>query len=421
MKFETCRSIAIVSLFAGALTPVHAQNPPNPARENVERLTPYLHLERRDGSGCKLPVQTYTSLQVLDKTNLSGTVDYQTRTGFQRFFNGKKAAANFVLNAEIGSARSVTPLLTRDYTSSRRSGESFDRQYRFDRHSFPLFLVDSDPRNGVASFELSANITENSDSGATAFSIGLLTKVVGAVAPTSGVITTLNQDSTNEAATAIDDAIAQLFATSIKETLDFDLRVTEGRHYRIKIYGPETELDEFNPTGTPLGVWTVGFSEPRYSIFSDIAVVRFDEDTRRAITNDVFSRDFQNGTVGQRECIAPQNFASGQAQVFAEATANSGRVLSFQLVDKVGELGTVLGYLRQQDWWADTLTEINTANGANIPDAQFCRLIRSSIAEIGLNDLDGRIISHAVANSGMVRDPAKSLMENDADCIVQGT
>lgn len=349
-----------------------------PKLNDEVRLLPFTVTSKASGG----PIQTdwYTRL-VVENALSGGSIEtkklsYAKRKWYSRLGIAKKYSATVSLKADAARFSATTPLLSREYESSRKKGENFSRSINYDSLDFPLFLVGSDSRNGVGRFKLTVDVSEETDLDIATHSLALVTKALNAVAPTSGVLTSLSEQSSKDVAEALDKAIGSLYATSIKEAVDFDIDLKNGGVYTIEIYGPRFEVNE-TYASVLIGKWTIKFADARPSIFS----------TKR----------------NEREAIA-------------EAQAKYPAILSYELVNKLGEYASIGGYLKQQDWWASDLTKLSDDKTDR---AAFCRKIRSAIATLGLNDLDGRLITQAALHSENVPSDIAAKIDLSAfpDCM----
>lgn len=329
-----------------------------PKLNDEVRLLPFTVTSKAVGR----PIQTdwYTRLVVENAlpggTTATKTLSYAKRKWYHHLGIAKKYSATVSLKSDAARFSATTPLLSREYESSRKKGEHFSRSINYDSLDYPLFLVGSDSRNGVGRFKLTVDVSEETNLDIATQSLALVTKALNAVAPTSGVLTSLSEQSSKDVAEALDKAIGSLYATSIKEAVDFDIDLKKGGIYTIKIYGPVFEVNE-TYASVLVGKWTIKFADARPSIFST-----------KLNKNDAVT----------------------------EAQAKYPAILSYELVNKLGEYASIGGYLKQQDWWAGDLTKLSDDKTDR---AAFCRKIRSAIATLGLNDLDGRLITQAALHS----------------------
>lgn len=359
--------------------------------KKITRLTVFSDIGRiphtNDAGSRKIPLNTYTRIEIRRPIDLEQRNDlqYARRTFIGRIFAGKKYTANVILKSEVGNFKATTPLLTREYESSSATGESFVREASREDFSFPLFLVSSDTKSSVAKFAFTVDVAQTSESNGAALSLDLITKALDTVAPGSSVLTKLTENGVQAKAAAVEDTVNQLFSDKVRESTNFDLLLETGDQYYLEYRGPEKELTVYENKRL-FGKWIIGFADPRPSIFSNI--------------------------------VCSDDNCSNRLNVFHAATQYPNTVLAFKLIDKVEEFGTVAAYLKQQDWWTQSLTAVNTAkkSDGDSPFVALCRQIRGAISGLGLNDLDGKIVASSVAGSGFVSDIASKKLSELDDC-----
>ncbi|MEO0462487.1 MAG: hypothetical protein AAF127_05105 [Pseudomonadota bacterium] len=363
------------------------------AKEDIpSRLTHFTEISEIGEEGTKVPLNTYTRLEVISG-EAGQSIGYAKRPLLFRISIGKKYLTNILLHAESGRFTAATPLVSREYVSSSERGESFVREVSYDAYDFPLFLVGSQ-NGGVASFSITIDTDETSDTSITAISLGAVTKALNTVAPGSGVVTALTADSTAQVASEIDQAAGKASSTSVREKSDFDVKLSEGAQLLLRVRGPELETNELNADKV-LGEWTIRFSQAQPSIFSDVKCAE---------------------NIGERCAAVDGSSIEPALAAYQQAISDPGTVLSYELIDKIGNVGTISAFLSQQEWWADGLSALASSDPGY---GQFCRSIRKAVGSIGLNDLDGRIIATSFANSGVVDDDAMTGLLESSDCKYQ--
>lgn len=334
----------------------------------------------------KIPPESYTRLVVKTLLDPESTGLQNNRRGrVRRFLSSLDIVFEASLATETGRFKDVTPLIYRRYESSRKAGENFTRELTFDEQEYPLFLVTGDPTSQIARFTFDARFDRKPSTDAAQLSLGFLSAALKAVSPGSAVVTSLTSESADKVAAKVDESVGKFFAQSVSEKSRFDIDLYDFKPRVITVYGSDQEEDSLNPD-LILGQWLITFAPARPSIFSSV------------------------------ECVPDQNTgaceASRKSAAFNDAVARPNAVLAFALIDKVGSSGTVLSYLKQQEWWASDLAALRT------PDqyAAFCRKIRGVMGEIGLSDIDGRIIANSVAQSGAVSTDTKNGLLAAPDC-----
>lgn len=334
----------------------------------------------------KIPPESYTRLVV--ENMMAGTASpgaNDKRTWFRRFTSSKDIVFEASLATETGRFKDVTPLIYRRYVSARKSGENFTREMTMDDRQYPLFLVTGDPTSQIARFTFDARFESKPSTDAAQMSLGFLSNALKAVSPGSAVVTSLTSESADKVATKVDESFGKFFAESVGEKLRFDVDLYRFKPMVITAFGGAKEEQSLKPN-LIIGQWRVSFAPARPSIFSSV------------------------------ECVANQNTGAcdptRKKAAFDDAVTRPNAVLAFALIDKVGNSGTVLSYLKQQDWWASDLGALQGSGEF----AAFCRKIRGAMGEIGLSDIDGKIIAYSVSQSGTVTNRVKTGLQNEADC-----
>lgn len=172
------------------------------------------------------------------------------------------------------------------------------------------------------------------------------------------------------------------------------MKLSEGAQLLLRVRGPELETNELNADKV-LGEWTIRFSQAQPSIFSDVKCAE---------------------NIGERCAAVDGSSIEPALAAYQQAISDPGTVLSYELIDKIGNVGTISAFLSQQEWWADGLSALASSDPGY---GQFCRSIRKAVGSIGLNDLDGRIIATSFANSGVVDDDAMTGLLESSDCKYQ--
>jgi hypothetical protein len=396
------KSIATSALVFSAGTAA-AENPvpdqrPEPTNYSI---TPF-SLIGETGDPIAIPADTYTRLEITgDPAKVERVVPYIKRKIFWRLTVGKRYTTNATLKAKAGRFVATVPLLTMDHESSSKKGESFTRGAARTSFDYPLFLVRGDGAADIGSFDFEVNASDGTTANAASLALNVAEGFLKTVAPSSGLLTTLTEDQNRNVAGALDNAVSQLFSSSVSERQSFDISLKAGKTYTIEVVGPGTEGSLRN-IEKRVGKWTVSFATPRPSIFSDVLICP---------------------TSGSKP-LCKGDFSAARSAAVEDARTRPMSVLDFKLFEGEQQLGTIASYLRQQTWWTDSVTAAQDAKApAKLPE--LCRKIRAAIVSIGLNDLDGRIVAQSAVESDMVpgniRDAAekKAIPEITKDCTAR--
>ncbi len=338
----------------------------------------------RAGSPIKIPPESYTRLVIESKLDESKYLPNARRGDIDRFFSSKDITFQVSIATDTGRFKEVTPLILRRFESARNKGENFVREVTFTDRQFPLFLVTGDPTSQIAKFTLDVSFSNKPVTDAATLSLDFLSNALKAISPTSAVVTSLTSESAGKVASKIDEGIGQFFSVSATEKSRFDIDLYDGNAVILTVYGGGTEDTSLNPSYV-IGQWQISFAPARPSIFSSVKC------------------DVSTTTCSD----------SSKTNAYTDAVKRPNAVLSFALIDKIGKSGTVLSYLKQQDWWASDLGALNV----NVADyGLFCRKIRGAMGEIGLSDTDGRIIAYSVSQSQILNKEKGDKMKASTEC-----
>jgi len=202
----------------------------------------------------------------------SALLPYNERWAIRRYAWGYKRDVSLTAKIRIGEYESITPLMTLSHQSDK-DGQYWCRSVSQMLLDFPLFLVKEDGGANVPDIRFS--LVGNKDRQSNMAAIGLLavTTAVQQVNPSAKVLTKLTEQSTKDAARAVDGAIGKLFSSGIKEehVTDCDFRTWDsGNGIKVILSIPKDEDGDWDTSDLhPVGEWIVSFDEPRPSIFSD--------------------------------------------------------------------------------------------------------------------------------------------------------
>lgn len=304
---------------------------------------------------------------------------YKMRNFIEKFFIDKHSSLNLTAHVKAGSFTATVPLATLDHITNGSEGESFTRIVIHSAKDFPLFSLRRN-NGSIVSVKFSLRASKSLSSAMAGSALSVVQNATKLVAPQSAVVTTLTQDSTQRIASAIDQAVAKLFSMTISEehVWDDDINGWEinaedstnaENGIKVELWIPEEEGEWTDDANRSVGVWTVRFDAPRPSVFADIKICK--------------------GAIGR--CQEDP----AEARKAAYNSANPNEVLSFQLVREAQNIGTVASYLKKTDWFSAALTQFG-GRVSSESVTQFCRNIKASITDIGLNGTDADIVVKAV-------------------------
>jgi hypothetical protein len=328
-------------------------------------ITPYSNINYDDSITTeKADVRfsdTYTRLVIKKAGNIerdceknkSSCIQYGKRNWLQKLFSDQSLSFNLTANITVGSSFTASvPLASVDHITDE-NGEKFSRVFYHSQQNFPLFLIASGGSNSIVSANFALKAQDKRTSNASE-SLGLIQSVVKLVAPQSAVITTLTQQSTKDAATAIDKSVNQLFSRNISEGhwVESDIRKWDGK-LDVEMKIPSTLDHNWLENGSPVavGIWNVGFEDPYVSIFSGAQLCKSE------LTDKL--EDSDSIKINYKKCFKGMMNAIEQAET--EALLKPNDVLNFQIMsisNGANKLGTIINYLKQQDWWDKELQEL---------------------------------------------------------------
>ncbi len=319
---------------------------------------------------------------------------YIDRGPVARFFWGTHFALNLTAAISVGDFQATVPLMTIDHVSNRTDGERFTRIVAHTAQNFPLFLVKGDGSNDIASIKFVVKSTDSTDSSVASRSVQIASDLVKAVSPASVVLTSLNAQQTKDTASALDKAIDQVLSKQLDEEqwVENDIRRWHnglGVTFKVPAAADQANWGIDDNKLQAVGQWFVSFEDPRPSVFSDIQVcppwIRLAEKEKARAAAEA----------ARPACKLTLNEAAIEAQ---NATlARPEQVLAFTVAASKSAQSTVYAYLKQADFWAATLTTLQSKTAPKADDvAVACRNIKNAIASLGLNNIDAGIVVAAV-------------------------
>ena len=305
-------------------------------------------------------------------------IGHLPRSGFRRFFNGVDYTFNSILKAKISNYEGSVVLYSRRYRSTRSDGESHDRSILVHAYDYPLFLLERDT-NGQAEIFVSADMKNTQTFQLAGTALEAVTLGLKAVAPSAGIITTLTAESTRNVSKQIDQSAGAFMGVSGANTERHDLDILSGSKQRVSIFGPRDEVNE-NRRDFMLGQWDIGFLPTYGSYF---------------LKSDCVA-DFEDNAWGDR--------------------AKASNVLSTPLVENIGGIGNLDSYLRQLEWWGNSLSQLTgKAAGSNEVEG-FCRKIVGAVKDLGFNTVDSYIAADSVSRSRLVGSAEGAAMRASPSC-----
>jgi hypothetical protein len=278
---------------------------------------------------------------------------------------------NLTVRVQAGSYVDSIPLATLSETKDSK-GYAATRQVTHDSRLLPWFLVR--PGSGVKLTVALAGSESESSGGASA-ALGVALGAIQAVSPTASVVTSLSANSTRTRAQAIDTALTSLFSRKLSEghAHDPDLAHWDGRPVlRLKFRVP-TKSDDWTDGLRLMGIWDIGLSAPKPSIFSDIFLCPARQADPKVVR------------------CAPTLDEAADA-VYREVLPD--RVLAYPLLTTPDGVVSVRNFIQKQDAWTKSMTAFTGDAPADGHEADgLCSAIKAAAQDAGLNHVDAEIIT----------------------------
>lgn len=283
---------------------------------------------------------------------------------------------NMSANISIGAYKATIPLLTVSHATDD-TGENWRHAVSHELLNYPFFLISGTARDSIPEIRLTLSGEKAFKSNAAALALGLAVNTLQYVSPEAKVLTTLTAQQTKDKATALDNTISRLFSSGVAEehVSHRDLRyLRNGGGVTVNLSLPKE--CSWTKGLTPVGAWTIGFDDPRPSVFSNWRICEKDN--------------------AYLMCNATREGALKSAQ--KELQNDLGKVLNFQISSgSTAELSSIRAYLVQKQWYA---AAENAFAGDMVKDQavaeQLCKNIVNEMTGLGLNGDDAAFVVWAV-------------------------
>ncbi len=347
---------------------------------DVSDSTPFVTLSRTKSQQDR-PLFCYLKLDVDMKEDLTGTrILHAKRHPFSRFVAGVDYSFTSILKIKAASYEESVILYSRKYRSSRGEGENHERAITVRGTDYPVFLASRDT-NGEVAASVSADMKSKQTVNLAGTALEAVQLGLKAVSPSGDIVTALTSDAASKISAQIDASAGAFFGASGSNIESLDLDLVKGDTLKIKIYGPQFEINKYS-ANLLVGEWNVSLVSPFASYF-----------------------------VQSVDCLAP----NAEAQAWSQR-GKDRNVLSTALVKNVAQVGTVEAYLKQLDWWTDGVTSMDKKPAKSPEVERFCRRIVGAISDLGLNTVDSYLVADAVARSGLVPKAAGDAMVGSDSC-----
>ncbi|MBV8978497.1 MAG: hypothetical protein JOZ13_14085 [Alphaproteobacteria bacterium] len=370
----------------------------------------------------------YTRLELYAPPSVGGSAphsairlrsyDQENRSWFERLFESETDTVTTLANVEIRNPalNIAIPLFSVSHASGRDLGNTWVTNFTQSNVESPLFLIGP---NTALIIHLKAQASQDLKSQAAASVIGAVTQAVQIAAPTSQLLTTLSKPEVNNAATAIDTTISNLYSKEKSEDVEIgrfadswrpgNKIVLSGCAPFVKVDGPVdgnikcTDIADVTTVDVQVGTWILIMRCPQVSAF-----------------------DSQNVCKHSDQVMSDTEIKAAQKAV-ADRVSN-GFILQYALSSQT----TVQSFVQSQSWYT---AYVNSSTKNEDAMASFCGNAMSGTTSLpanGLSDFDAALVLRAIIDTapGIVQhrnttpgfqtsDGCKAALGKQADLIGQ--
>lgn len=325
-------------------------------------------------------VDRYTRLEFsTDETVPIGT-DYQSelRHPISRFFSGKSVTRALTLVATYSRHKidATTTVVSFSHKSGRK-GYEWISEVSNQRLITPYFRIDKD---GVVKTNWKLALNKTYDSRALQDLLDVVKRATKLIAPTSGLLTSLNADKFKDTSHFVDRSVSSFLKESVDEIApdEYPLAACAGKDLiTLKLVLPQgANVVRNNWRENNIGAWTVRLAHPIHSIF-----------------------------------------APGEELTPADVTTRigSGSVFDYQIAEELS-LGQFLG----GDSAVTAVKDEFDADGndADVTAAKLCSLIVGKVQGIGLNRFDTAVTVLAFADQMLSIEDHRTALRNENNCSI---
>lgn len=348
---------------------------------------------------------------------IRGTGQFAVRlppNGLQRLLGlvrDKQEARNLTVRFKTTNPEQefTKPLLT---LHSQQSGRDVSRDVVDRGHVSPFFRISPDTSMSLtAEYTLAKDVTLK----AVQASLRVARVAATAIAPGSGVLTTLTQNKVQQEARIFDAALGEIFSDRLAETRTTDFTANDwkyARAVRVRLYAWDDEAKEY----IPVAHWDIEVSNPRPSMFALEAVT--DEELTSQITDCATEAD-----AAKRAQSVQDAHQKVTRRAFSYVRGAPDQVLRFY----VGENTTVHDHIHGQDWYPALIEQLavidvrdddgaitDAALKVSAPLSAFCARIPDALYRLGLNTYDATTGLWAMAQTTLASQNLLSLITDDA-------
>lgn len=101
-----------------------------------------------------------------------------------------------------------------------------------------------------------------------------------------------------------------------------------------------------------------------------------------------------------------------------ELAGHAYEVLNYALIKDTQNVGSISGYIKQQDWYTSAQKWMNSDKVKDTDVAAFCTSMRQAIVALNLNSFDAGVVVWAEGTAGNLPKAVTDLMKKDKEnCI----
>jgi hypothetical protein len=316
---------------------------------------------------------------------------------WRRAFIGRTLSRVLTVKATVEGPNFSTsrPLASASQVSNRTDGEVWDTELSGDRLLTRYFRIG--PMTTV-SLEFRVNTTASIDSTITSDVLEIIKSGVALAAPTSSLVTTLNEDRFTQASDFVDDSVSRVFGEAMNESAITDVRLNRELETllltEVSARFPGAQGRMSRAPQQAVGSWAVRMDTPIVSIFSAVPYVA-PQDTAPAA-----------------HCASVAEGPTRQACAAFEGISPH-TILGFEVGDDTNLMQSLLGDTAVQTAMkalADASTDAARAGAAHT----LCNAIAGHVEGLGFNRFDEAAAVWAFARAGSTSTVSAAALLKDA-------
>lgn len=236
----------------------------------------------------------------------------EDRHWFRRLFAPKTVSKVLTIKTSLPTPNvsTVHTIATVGRDSSRRVGESWSTEVSNTRWLTPYFRVNSET---IINVDINLAASTDYKASISADALDLIKRAAGVISPSATLITSLNKDRFNDAASFVDSSINSFFKESVTERSVNDFQINAGNQTLGAIF---LNLPTANTTlgeTTPVGVWLISTDRVIASVFHPAAA------DQASLANIVSAASIMNFQVGPAQTLQQALAARSNVTVARDA------------------------------------------------------------------------------------------------------